>query len=68
MNDILKKIAQIRLERLAAEKRLMSLEAMEQKASAKGAPAGFPWSVCRAWDTHHGRSQESLSFKGNSQG
>jgi indole-3-glycerol phosphate synthase len=41
MNDILIKIAQIRLERLATEKRLTSLAAVEQKASAKAPPLDF---------------------------
>ena len=41
MNDILKKITQIRLERLAAEKRLIPLKIMERKASEKAAPLDF---------------------------
>ena len=41
MNDILKKITQIRLERLAAEKRLIPLKILERKASAKAPPLDF---------------------------
>jgi indole-3-glycerol phosphate synthase len=41
MNDILRKIAKIKSERLAAEKRLMPLEAVEQKAFAKSPPLDF---------------------------
>jgi indole-3-glycerol phosphate synthase len=41
MNNILQKIAKIKSERLAAEKRLMPLEAVEQKASAKSPPLDF---------------------------
>jgi indole-3-glycerol phosphate synthase len=41
MNDILQKIAKIKSERLAAEKRLMPLEAVERKASAKAPPLDF---------------------------
>jgi hypothetical protein len=41
MNDILQKIAKIKSERLAAEKRLMPLEAVERKASAKASPLDF---------------------------
>jgi indole-3-glycerol phosphate synthase len=38
MNDILQKIAKIKSERLAAEKRLMPLDALERKAAAKAPP------------------------------
>jgi len=41
MKDILKKIARIRLERLAAEKRLMPLKILERKASEKVASLDF---------------------------
>ena len=41
MNDILKKIAKIKSERLAVEKRLIPLDALEQKASAKAPPLDF---------------------------
>jgi indole-3-glycerol phosphate synthase len=42
MSDILKKIVEIKLARLAAEKRLVSREAIEQKASEKPRPMDFP--------------------------
>ena len=41
MSDILKKIVEIKLARLAAEKRLVSREAIEQKASEKPPPMDF---------------------------
>ncbi len=41
MNDILKKIAKIKSERLAEEKRLMPLKALEWKASANAPPLDF---------------------------
>jgi indole-3-glycerol phosphate synthase len=41
MNGILKKIARLKLERLAAEKRLVSRETMEQKAAQKARPLDF---------------------------
>jgi indole-3-glycerol phosphate synthase len=42
MSDILKKIVKIRLERLAAEKRLIPMENLEQKASETAPPLHFP--------------------------
>ena len=41
MNDILQRISKIKSQRLAAEKRLIPLEALEQKASKKAPPLDF---------------------------